>query len=292
MKVGVNEGLWMKILITGGKGMAAGYLAELFKADNEVYAPGRQELDITDRDGVIKTIREHAPDTVIHCAAFTNVDGCETDKERAYRVNAFGTQHVCEACLEAKSMIVHISTDFVFDGKKKTAYLETDLPNPLSVYAQTKLLGEYYVSHMPGRFLIIRPSRIFGNGGKNFASRTPELMKQKGKRIILTEDIVNSPTYAPDLAKAIRFLMEKRFYGIVNVCGRGECSWYEYGMEIKKIMKADDAQLIPVKFSDFSDKKAERPPRSVLNTSLLESLGFIMPDWQFSLRYWLCRAHE
>lgn len=276
----------MRILVTGGKGMTGWYLAESLKVCNEVFAPGRQELDITGRDTVIKTIRDFNPDVVVHCAAFTDVDGCETDTDRAYRVNAFGTQYVSEGCAEAGCMLVHLSTDFVFDGSKKLPYTETDLPNPLSVYAETKLLGEYYVSHIMRRFVIVRPSRIFGRGGRNFASRIPELM-QSGKKLILTKDVVNSPTYAVDLVNAIRFLIGKRFYGIVNVCGRGECSWYEYGVKVKEILGAKEAELVPVNFADFDDKKAERPHYSVLSARLLESLGFTMPAWQDSLRTWL-----
>jgi dTDP-4-dehydrorhamnose reductase len=277
----------MKILITGGNGLVGGYLSEVLREGNDVYAPGRQDMDITDREKVIRSIRDFKPSVVIHCAAFTDVDGCEVDKEKAYRVNAFGTQYVAEGCAGANCTMVHLSTDFVFDGKKKTPYLETDQPNPLSVYAETKLLGEYYVSHILRRFVIVRPSRIFGRGGRNFASRIPELMKHKGNKITITRDIVNSPTYASDLVNAIRFLVQKQFYGIVNICDRGECSWYEYGLKVKEFLKVKDVELIPVSFSDFEDKKAERPHYSALSTQLLESLGFIMPDWQDSLRRWL-----
>ncbi len=244
-------------------------------------------MDITDREKVIKTVRDFKPAIVIHCAAFTDVDGCEVDKEKAYRVNAFGTQYIAEGCSDINCTMIYLSTDFVFDGKKKTPYLETDLPNPLNVYAETKLLGEYYISHILRRFVIVRPSRIFGRGGRNFASRIPELMKHKGSKITITRDIVNSPTYASDLADAIRFLVQKDFYGIVNICNRGECSWYEYGLKVKEFLKVKDAELIPVSFSDFESRKAERPHYSVLSTQLLESLGFTMPDWQDSLRTWL-----
>jgi len=277
----------MKVLITGGKGLVGSYLSESIKGSNDIYAPGRQELDITDREKVIKTIRDFKPEVVVHCAAFTGVDGCEVDKKKAYSVNAFGTQYVAEGCADVNSTMVHISTDFVFDGKKKTPYVETDLPGPLSVYAETKLLGEYYVSHILKRFLIIRPSRIFGNGGRNFASRIPELIRQRGKRLTLTKDIINSPTYAVDLSNAIGFLIKKQFYGIVNICDSGECSWYEYGMKVREILGVKDVELVPVSFSDFEDKKAQRPHYSTLSTQLLEGLGFIMPDWQDSLRTWL-----
>lgn len=272
--------------------MTGRYFAEVLTQDNDVYAPGRQELDITNRDRVIKSIRDFKPEVVIHCAAFTDVDGCEVDKEKSYRVNAFGTQYLCDGCSDIDCVMVYLSTDFVFDGRKVSPYLEIDIPNPLSVYAQTKLLGEYYVSHIPRRFVIVRPSRIFGPGGRNFASRLPELMRQKNSRLTLTDDIVNSPTYVVDLVDAVRFLLKQGFYGIVNVCNRGECSWYGYGLKVKEVLKLKDVELIPVRFTNFQEKKAERPHYSVLSTQLLESLGFKVPEWQDSLRTWLSSSEK
>jgi len=276
-----------KILITGGKGMVGSLLDNVLKDSGvDVYAPTREEIDITDREKVIKNIRRYKPDILIHCAAFTDVDGCEIDKKKAYLTNAIGTQYVVEGCEDVNCRMVYLSTDFVFDGKKGSPYSEVDLPNPLSTYGETKLLGEYYVSHFLKKFLIVRVSRIFGKNGRNFASMLPFIIK-KEKKLFLMDDIINSPTYAVDLVSAIKFLIEKEFYGIVNVCNKGECSWYEYGLKVKEILKVEDVELIPVKFEDFTDKKAKRPPYSTLDTSLLEVIGFSMPHWETSLSHYL-----
>ncbi|MCM8829503.1 MAG: dTDP-4-dehydrorhamnose reductase [Candidatus Omnitrophica bacterium] len=279
----------MKVFITGGKGLVGTFLSDAFMdRGDEVYAPSRKDLDITDREKMVKTIKIVKPDILIHCAAFTDVDGCEIDKKKAYLTNVVGTQYVAEGCAEVKCRMVYLSTDFVFDGKKGSPYFEADTPNPLSIYGQTKLLGEYYVSHLHQNFIIVRVSRIFGEKGRNFASSLPFLMKEE-KKIVLTDNIVNSPTYVVDLVEAIIFLIKKNFLGIVNVCNRGECSWYEYGLKIKEIMNIKDIELVPIEFEKFVNRKAERPCYSVLDTSLLESLGFSMPQWETSLKIYLER---
>jgi len=281
----------MKILITGGKGMVGGLLVEALKSGNSVFAPGREELDVAaDRGNVIRTIGDFKPDVVLHCAAFTDVDGCEADWKKAYLVNGLGTQHVAEGCAEAGSTMIYFSTDFVFDGKKGRPYSEADNPSPLSVYGESKLLGEYYVSRILSRFIIVRVSRIFGRNGRNFSSVLPRLMRERN-RFILTDDLVNSPTYADDLVRATVFLLEKRVLGIVNVCNRGECSWYEYGTKVRDILKARDIELVPVRFSGFKKGQAERPCYSVLSTRLLETIGFSMPDWEYSLAIYLKNFH-
>ncbi len=277
----------MKVFITGGKGMVGNFLTRAFiERGDDVYSPSREELDITDRKRVIESIKNFKPDILIHCAAFTDVDGCEINKNRAYLTNAIGTQYVAEGCAEVNCKMVYLSTDFVFDGKKSSPYSEVDIPNPLSVYGKTKLLGEYYVSHFLRKFLILRVSRIFGEKGRNFASSLPLLMK-KEKKIVLTDDLINSPTYVVDLVNAVMFLIKKDVSGIVNVCNKGECSWYGYARKIKEILKIDDVELIPVKFDEFSSKKAKRPNYSVLDTTFLELLGFSMPEWEKSLQEFL-----
>ncbi|HOL23096.1 MAG TPA: NAD(P)-dependent oxidoreductase, partial [bacterium] len=192
----------MKIFITGGRGMVGNFLTRAFiERGDDVYSPSREELDITDRRKTIESIKNFKPDILVHCAAFTDVDGCEINKNRAYLTNAIGTQYVAEGCAEVNCKMVYFSTDFVFDGKKDSPYSEMDTPNPLSIYGETKLLGEYYVSHFLRKFLILRVSRIFGEKGRNFASSLPLLMK-KEKKIVLTDDLINSPTYVVDLVNA------------------------------------------------------------------------------------------
>lgn len=276
----------MKILITGGKGFLGKFLTEKLKGEYEVFAYGREELNIEEREKVIKVVRDINPEIVIHSAAYTDVDGCEVNKKRAYLTNGIGTYNISIAASEINCYLIYISTDFVFDGSKKNPYSEFDSPSPLSTYGKTKLAGEYFVSHLLDKFLIIRTSKVFGKGGKNFASRFPFLLEEK-KVFSLTADIINSPTYVEDLVSAIEFLIKNQIYGIVNVCNKGSCSWYDYGKKVIELLGKKDVKVIPVSFSDFKDKKAPRPAYSVLDTTFLESLGFKMSEWEFSLREFL-----
>ncbi|RKY30948.1 MAG: dTDP-4-dehydrorhamnose reductase [Candidatus Omnitrophota bacterium] len=274
-----------KILITGGKGLVGRNAGEILSDDFEVFSFGKDELDITDRENVIKIFNEIKPDIVLHSGALTDVDLCEENPEKAYLVNSFGTQNVSVASQNIKAYLIYLSTDFIFDGKKNSPYSEYDIPNPLSIYGKSKLLGEYFVSHLSDKFLIIRTSRIFGKGGRNFASKIPFLMKEKEK-IFLTEDIINSPTYVVDLVNTIKFLIKKEVFGILNFSNKGFCSWFDYGKKIKEFLGLE-TEIIPVKFKDFKEKKAQRPPFSALNTELIESLGFKIPDWEYSLKVFL-----
>jgi len=277
----------MKILITGGKGLLGRNLSEKL-SEHEVYALSRKSLDITDRDSSIKKFREIKPQITIHCAAFTDVDGCGENREKAYLVNALGSANIAAACFESGSIMVYISTDFIFDGKKRKPYRETDLPGPLNIYGETKLMGEYFVSHLLNRFMIVRTSRVFGKNGQNFASTLPLLLAESGKELILATNLVNSPTYVQTLAGAIAFLLKKDFCGIVNVCNKGSCSWYEYGIEAERILGIKAAKITPARFKDFKKSgTADRPEYSALNTELLESLGFPLPEWTSSLKEYL-----
>ena len=273
----------MKILITGGKGLVGKNLEEKLKEKFNVFAFGKDEFNVEEKEKIINKINEIKPDITIHCAAFSNVDRCEVEREKAYRINSIGTQNVAIACREIKSKMIYISTDFVFDGKKETPYSEIDIPSPINHYGKTKLLGEYYVSHILSNFIIIRTSRIFGKWGKNFASRFPLLLKEK-KEFYLTTDIISCPTSVKDLVRAIEFLIKNDFLGIINVCNKEGCSWFEFGKKVIELVQKDGVKIIPVKFSNYSEKKALRPHYSVLNTDLLETVGFKMPEWEYSLK--------
>jgi len=273
----------MKILITGGKGFVGKNLEEKLKEKFNVFALGKDEFNVEEKEKIINKINEIKPDITIHCAALSNVDRCEVEREKAYRINSIGTQNVAIACRETKSKMIYISTDFVFDGKKETPYSEIDIPSPINHYGKTKLLGEYYVSHILNNFIIVRTSRIFGKWGKNFASRFPLLLKER-EEFYLTTDIVNCPTFVKDLVRAIEFLIKNDFLGIINVCNKGSCSWFEFGKKVIELVQKDGVKIIPVEFADYREKKALRPHYSVLNTDLLETVGFKMPEWEYSLK--------
>ena len=175
----------------------------------ERYIETKRELEkrnITDQQGISKIIRVKNPDIVIHAAAYTDVDGCEKNSKKAEEVNALGTRNVVQACKDCNCLLIYISTDFVFDGEKKSAYIEEDLPNPLSVYGKSKMEGEKYVQSILKEFIIVRSSWLFGKGGKNFVDTF--IKKAQGEeRIEVVNDQFGSPTYAKDLTEAIKILL-------------------------------------------------------------------------------------
>lgn len=271
-----------KILITGGNGLVGKYLNK--KIDKEkyiVFSFGKEELDITNKENCFKIFKEIKPDVVIHLAALTDVDYCEKNSVKAYKVNSEGTKNISEISSEFNSFIIYLSTDFVFDGKKRSPYDEKDEPNPINIYGKSKLKGEEYIKKFSKKYLIIRTSRIFGKNGKSFGCKLPEIIKNK-KEVFLTTDIINCPTYAFDLAYCIEKLIEKEFYGIINVCNDGWCSWYEFGMKMKEILKSG-IEIKGINFDEFSkifNIHAKRPNFSSLSINLLYSLNIKMRRWE------------
>ena len=272
----------MKIIVTGAKGFVGGAVLRRLVPAHDVEGTGREIMDITDRVRVAEFFRERRPDVVVHCAAFAAVDPCEEQAGDAYRVNGFGTQNVALACAAVGAKLIVLSTDFIFDGRKREPYFETDLPGPLSVYARSKLLAEH-AACLAGRFLIIRTSRVFGPGGSNFACRLPELLRTK-QHLKASVNLVNSPTYVEDLAEAMVFLMEKDAHGVIHVSNRGSCSWLEFAQAVKDIAGGGGATLEGQIYRHTPGITAERPAFSSFDTTLLSTLGFSMPAWRDSLR--------
>ena len=307
----------MRILITGACGMLGRDLVEALSKEYEVVgldikSPKSNvqspksvkfvEADITNKEEIIKAICDVKPDIVIHAAAYTNVDGCEKNPDLAYRVNGTGTQNVVLACKECKAIIAYISTDFVFDGEKKEPYLESDKPNPLSVYGKSKLEGERHISSLLDRYFIIRTSWLFGKHGKNFVNTILKLAKEK-KELKVVNDQVGSPTYTKDLAYAIKKLLTdyRSFtplegkaslmgpitnYGIYHISNSGSCSWYEFAQEILRVMGYE----LRVKgiSSEGLNRPARRPRFSVLdNSRYIKIIGEPLKSWQEALREYL-----
>jgi dTDP-4-dehydrorhamnose reductase len=273
-----------KILITGGNGLVGKYLNLLFNKKNYNSFPfGKQEMDITSKEKIYKVFKEIKPDIVIHLAALTDVDFCEKNPEKAFNINAEGTKNIVEISEYFNSFIVYLSTDFIFNGKKGSPYNEKDIPNPVNIYGKSKLKGEEFVKNYK-KSLIIRTSRIFGKNGKSFGCKLPYFMKEK-KEIFLTNDIINSPTYAFDLSECIIKLIEKDFYGIINMCNEGWCSWYDFGLKMKKILNSD-IEIKEISFDEFSkifNIPARRPEFTPLSLELLCSLNIKMRNWEEAL---------
>ncbi len=286
----------MKVLITGISGMLGVDLYQTLKEKHEVVgfdlkefpstsflSPPVQRGDITRIDEVKRAFDELSPDLVVHAAAYTDVDGCEKNPDKAYKVNALGTQNVCLASQEPNIPLMYISTDFVFDGNKNSPYLEFDQPHPISIYGRSKLAGEEYVKTLLNKYFVVRTSWLYGYYGRNFVETMLQLASQK-KELKVVNNQVGSPTYTRDLSRKIKELLPTELYGIYHITNSGSCSWYEFAREILELAGIQGVQLKPIT-SEELDRPASRPKFSVLeNYCLRLALGNSMRDWQEALR--------
>lgn len=250
---------------------------------DEVTALSRQELNIADRDAVKKAIADHAPDAVINCAAFTDVDGAEANPDASRSANAVGPENLAIACRDSGAAFVTISTDYVFDGANAGFYYEDDRPNPQGVYAQTKFDGEQRVAAANPDAAIVRSGWIYGSDGTNFLSVMHRLLGD-GKRIKAISDAFGTPTFAEDLAAMLRELAEKRCSGIVHVTNSGVgTSYLGFAKKVCEI-GGFDRGLIETVSNDDLKRPAPRPRSSKLGSRRLEELGLKpLPDWADAL---------
>lgn len=272
----------MRIFITGGNGQLGRAMARTF-ADAENYL-GRHETEDVTHPNIIQTIRGFKPDVIVHAAAMTDVDACELKPDQAFLVNEQGTRHVAQAAKRVGALMVYVSTDYVFDGTKESPYLETDPANPINVYGRSKLAGERATLEAADRWLIVRTSWVYGEGRKNFVTNILEWAKTQPV-LRLVKDKVGSPTYAKDLASAIKHLAQISATGIYHVSGEGRCTWVEYGQEILKIAGIEK-EIVPILFEELK-RPAKRPSYSVLKNAQLNKTGFAMRSWKPALREFL-----
>lgn len=278
----------MKVLITGAKGMLGqDMVAEFQRRDYEVHAADHKALDITDIHAVRAAIEALRPDIVVNCAAYTNVDKAESEPEVAMKVNGLGPRNLSLACEAMGAVLLHISTDYVFDGEKDGPYEIWDTPNPINAYGKSKLWGENYVRSLMHRYLIVRTSWLFGKGGRNFVTTVLDLAK-RGEPIRVVNDQRGCPTYTVDLARACADLVESGCFGIYHVTNQGATTWYEFAKEI--LAQTDEvSELIPIRMEDLA-RPAKRPRNSELDDSpLKETLGCLMPKWRESLGEFMMR---
>ncbi len=265
----------MKVALTGADGMLGHAVQKVF-SDAELIPFSHTSLDITDLDFTVKTIREARPDILIHAAAFTDVDACETDPEKAYLVNGIGARNMAIACEESRCPIIHISSDYVFDGTKCSPYDEWDKTNPLSQYGLSKLMAEQFISSLTNRYYIVRTSWLYGSHGKNFVETIIKLLAEK-ESLRVVNDQFGSPTFTDDLAATIRQLVGKG-YGTYHVTNSGVCTWHEFAVTIADLIHIDKP-IMPVTSEEFK-RPARRPTQSGLNNTMLRLEG-ISP-----LRHW------
>lgn len=226
----------MKVIVTGSAGMLGYALCKAFGSVHEVKGLTHEALDITDREKAVSLLRELKPQVVVNSAAIADVDYCERNPEEAFRVNSDGARNIADAAAAAGALLVHISTDYVFDGEKGAAYAEDDAVNPINAYGRSKLAAEGYVITAGGRYAVIRSSWMFGPEGKSFVDYVIETANKGGTVRAISEKL-GGPTYTADLADAIRGLSEsilsaKAPSGIYNISNSGICSRYQFAKEI------------------------------------------------------------
>ncbi len=270
--------------------------AELIRRGHDVVKTGREPragfitLDITDTRQTMATVRDAAPDAIIHCAAWTNVDGAERTPEPAYRVNALGSWNLAHAAGEAGAWLIAVSTDFVFDGAKTTPYTEFDAANPLGAYGASKEAGERLIrATLPARHMIARASWLFGAHGKNFPDTIRRLARSLPE-VPVVSDQVGTPTHTRDLARKLADLAESPLPGTYHVSSAGHCSWYEFARAVAE-ESGITMPIVPITALAYAERfgsPTRRPAYSVMDHLALRMRGMDdLPPWRDALRAYL-----
>lgn len=250
--------------------------------NHEVEPLTRADLDVTDTDATADAIAAARPDTVVNCAAYTDVDGAEEDLSEAMKVNAEGAGAVATAAAAAGASVVYPSTDYVFDGAKLAPYVESDEPRPLSVYAQSKLAGERATGEANGRHFVVRSAWLFGIGGGNFVETMLRLGEDHGE-VLVVRDQVGSPTYTAHLAEAIVRLADTEAHGVHHLAGTGECSWYDFAAEIFS-QAGVECRVLSCTTEELG-RPAPRPAYSALASERPDAI--LLPEWEAGLAAYL-----
>ncbi|MVO97975.1 dTDP-4-dehydrorhamnose reductase [Paenibacillus lutrae] len=276
----------MKVLITGAGGQLGRDLIRVLAARHELHALTRGQLDVGDDTAVEAVVNRIRPDVIIHAAAYTNVDGAESEAEAAYRVNSAGTWHMAEAAARSGAKLVYVSTDYVFDGAKGAPYTEGDKPNPISVYGTSKLHGEKFVSMLCERHFIVRTSWLYGRSGSNFVTKIIE--KARGASPMqMVGDVFGSPTYSYDLAELIGQLIETEHYGTYHGSNAGVCTRYQFASEIIEFLGIPDVRMEQVTAEAFP-LPAARPQHSALADTEIHGIGVTpLRPWKEALHHFL-----
>lgn len=276
----------MVVLVTG----ASGQLGQAIQFISDKYADidfkycSSSDLDITSLENCQLVFTKYKPDFCINAAAYTAVDKAESEPEKSNLINVVGAKNLAAVCKEFSTVLLHVSTDFIFDGTKKTPYLETDLPNPTGVYGQTKLDGEKAIQETFDNYFIIRTSWVYSQFGANFMKTMLRLASERDS-LSVVNDQIGTPTNAVDLAKALLEIIKSNnnSFGIYNFSNEGQCSWYDFAKKIFEINNISiNLQAIP---STSFPTPAKRPAYSVLDKSKIKDVfGFEVNNWEESLK--------
>lgn len=270
----------MRVLITGSSGQL-GIMLQSRLTGQELALVDLPEFDICNREQIFSIFNSFQPDVVIHCAAYTDVDGCVSNPELAYKVNSLGTQNVALACHRTGATMVHLSTNEVFAGDRPDGYEEWMIPDPQNIYGRTKAAGEYHVRSILQRFYIVRTAWLYAPGGRNFIHAILRQAQQGGRLRVVTDEIGN-PTNAKDLADTIVKLIYTDQFGTYHLINEGACSRFEFAQQVLQLGSDRHTEIVPIMTSDF--KRASTPPLyGALNNICGSSIGIKLRPWSIAL---------
>ena len=281
----------MRVVITGHNGQLGRQLVTAF-SEHEVLGLDLPQHDITD-PAIQDVIAPYRPGVVIHAAAYTDVDGCEGDPDKAFRINAIGTQNVALGAQAANAALLYVSTNEVFDGSRRDPYREWDLANPVSVYARSKWAGEQIARDLSTRCYVARVAWLFGPGGANFVTKILAAAERNGALRVAADEFGN-PTYAPDAAQVISRLALTGRYGTYHLTNAGFCSRYEFAREIMRLAGRPDLPITPILNAEWP-RPARPPLHALLANTAGAAAGLALRSWQEALAEyvaWLSREHR
>lgn len=279
----------MRILLTGRSGQLGWELERALAALAEVVAADRARLDLSDPEAIRRTVRETRPGIIVNAAAYTAVDRAESEPEIASRINGAAPGILAHEALRCGALLVHYSTDYVFDGEKGTPYREEDAPRPLNAYGRTKLEGERAIRASGCRHLILRTSWVYASRGSNFLLTVLRLVRER-KELSIVGDQTGSPTAARDIAAATVAVLarESAPSGTFHLSAAGEASWYDFAREILSATGREEIAVRRITTAEYPTA-AQRPRYSVLSNEKIRTLGIALPDWRQSLAA-VCRT--
>lgn len=279
------------ILVTGSTGqLGSDVVKELLKRGYSTLSPNRSELNLCSEDNIRNYILNSNCEAIVHCAAYTQVDKAEDEKDLCIKINATATKHIAKCAKILDIPMIYISTDYVFDGTKDGKYTENDETNPINIYGESKLAGEKYVHEILDKYYIVRTSWVFNINGKNFIETMLRLSKANNQ-LSIVNDQIGSPTYTKDLSRLLVDMLETSKYGLYHATNEGYCSWYEFANTIFKLANIN-IDIKAINSNEYASR-AKRPMNSKLSKDKLIEYGFKpLPHWEDALKDYLIRRGD
>lgn len=279
------------ILVTGSTGqLGSDVVKELLKRGYSTLSPNRSEFNLCSEDSIRNYILNSNCEAIVHCAAYTQVDKAEDEKDLCIKINATATKHIVKCAKILDIPMIYISTDYVFDGTKDGEYTENDETNPINIYGESKLAGEKYVQEILDKYYIVRTSWVFNINGKNFIETMLHLSKANNQ-LSIVNDQIGSPTYTKDLSRLLVDMLETSKYGLYHATNEGYCSWYEFANTIFKLANIN-IDIRAINSNEYASR-AKRPLNSKLSKDKLIEYGFKpLPNWEDALKDYLIRRRD